>query len=390
MHSTTNSSSNYMMNRWGFDTHMHSNLHCDSKYLNLLHHHHHLESDPKQNNHGAEHAEDEHGNAPFNFSWLSHLPGFGVTDLLATHVQEETHRRVSHISTHTHERNGSLIPNEKEEASSTIYGHVKARLAKTIALLHRETAPPTGHLCLVFTDIRNSTELWEKNPAMRTAIHVHNDLLLRHLIHCGGYLVKTEGDAFMCTFPTTLAAVWWCLSAQIVLLHASWPSEILECDEGKEVYDAHGTLLARGLSVRMGIHSGSPLCETDPITGRMDYLGPVVNRAARICGSAAGGQIMCSANVVREIQPCLFEAGLHSEFQPVQATEAVRQMVLVPAGELKLKGLEIPELASLAYPAILQGRQDLVPKSPADLDTNGTAIESANDDTSSDDVFVEL
>ncbi|KAG1744945.1 adenylyl cyclase [Suillus paluster] len=241
----------------------------------------------------------------------------------------------------------------REEASSTIYGQVKARLAKTIALLHRETAPPTGHLCLVFTDIRNSTELWEKNTGMRIAIHVHNDLLLRHLIHCGGYLVKTEGDAFMCTFPTTLAAVWWCLSAQI-------------CDEGKEVYDAHGTLLARGLSVRMGIHSGSPLCETDPIT------------AARICGHAAGGQIMCSANMVREIQPCLFEADLHSEFQPAQATEAVQQMVLVPAGKLKLKGLEIPELASLAYPAILQGRQELVPNLPT------------NDDTSSDDVFVEL
>ncbi|KAG1755241.1 uncharacterized protein EDB91DRAFT_1077218 [Suillus paluster] len=106
MYSTPNSSSNYTMNRWGFDTHMHSNLHCDSKYSNLLHqHNHYLESDLKQNNHGAEHAEDEHSSAPFNFSWLSHLPGFWVTDLMATHVQEETHQRI----------NGSLIPDEKDE-----------------------------------------------------------------------------------------------------------------------------------------------------------------------------------------------------------------------------------------------------------------------------------
>lgn len=235
---------------------------------------------------------------------------------------------------------------------------------RTIARLEGEVSPPTGHLCLVFTDIRNSTQLWEANAGMPTAMRIHNNLLRRHLRTCGGYVVKTEGDAFMCSFPTTLAAMWWCLIVQLQLLREPWPLEILECPEGKEVYDEHGQLLARGLSVRMGVHCGIPVCEPDPITGRMDYFGTMVIRAARICGIALGGQIMCSADVVREMNAKIFENGQdteYSDFQPTQAIEAIRQMqiALVPAGEMKLKGLEIPEMVSLVYPAALLGRQDL-------------------------------
>jgi hypothetical protein len=51
---------------------------------------------------------------------------------------------------------------------------------------------------------------------------------------------------------------------QMQLLREFWPLEILECDEGKEVHDEHGNLLARGLSVRMGVHCGTPMCESDP------------------------------------------------------------------------------------------------------------------------------
>ncbi|KAG2029697.1 hypothetical protein BDR03DRAFT_906490 [Suillus americanus] len=253
-----------------------------------------------------------------------------------------------------------------------VYGSVNKKRAgkkadivdRTIARLEGEVSPPTGHLCLVFTDIRNSTQLWETNAGMPSAMRIHNNLLRRHLRTCGGYVVKTEGDAFMCSFPTTLAAMWWCLVVQLQLLHEPWPLEILECPEGKEVYDEHGQLLARGLSVRMGVHCGTPVYEPDPITGRMDYFGPMVIRAARISGIALGGQIMCSAYVVRELNAKIFEIGQdteYSEFQPTQAIEAIRQMqiALVPAGEVKLKGLEISEMVFLVYPAALLGRQDL-------------------------------
>lgn len=246
---------------------------------------------------------------------------------------------------------------------------------RTIARLGDEVSPPTGHLCLVFTDIRNSTQLWEANAGMPTAMRVHNNLLRRQLRICGGYVVKTEGDAFMCSFPTTLAALWWSLTVQIQLMHEPWPLEILECEEGKEVWDAQGNLIARGLSVRMGIHCGTPVCEPDPITDRMDYFGPMVIRAARITGSTAGGQIMCSADVVREINARITETGPdteYSEFQPPQAIEAIRRMIIkvIPVGEIKLKGLEIPEMVSLIYPGSVATRQDM------DL-TGGSASASA-------------
>ncbi|PCH35852.1 adenylate cyclase [Wolfiporia cocos MD-104 SS10] len=246
---------------------------------------------------------------------------------------------------------------------------------RDISRLEGEVPAPVGHLALVFTDIRNSTHLWEVNAGMPTAMALHNNLLRRQLRLCGGYEVKTEGDAFMCSFPTAMSALWWCLSVQVQLLHADWPLEILECEDGKAIYDADEKLIARGLSVRMGIHSGSPVCEPDPVTSRMDYFGPMVNRAARINGSAGGGQIMCSADIVREINARIQGTGPDTEqshLQSSQAVEAIRRLgvVVIPVGEVKLKGLEVPEMLSLVYPKELAGRQQL---SPAPSESNLSA-----------------
>jgi class 3 adenylate cyclase len=323
--------------------------------------------------------EDRIGRVLSNISWLSHRPVFdSIVVAPSTHDDPEKtghhHVRASRIDANemsyviadTTGRNGSLatlMPDfrarQKDKAPSALSGQAKISLVETIARLEREVPPPTGHVCLVFTDIKNSTQLWDKNPSMSTAIHMHNNLLIQHLLYCGGYMVKTEGDSFMCAFSTTLAAVWWSVTAQIQLLHVPWPREILDCEEGKEVYDEQGNLLARGLSVRMGIHSGTPACEIDPITRRMDYLGSMVNRCARISASALGGQIMCSADVVREINAALLNS---VPAQPAQAIEEIRQMqtVFIPVGEIKLKGLEVPEMASLVYPAALLGRQRLL------------------------------
>ncbi|KIJ92315.1 hypothetical protein K443DRAFT_135321 [Laccaria amethystina LaAM-08-1] len=237
-------------------------------------------------------------------------------------------------------------------------------LDRSIARLDIEVPAPVGHLALVFTDIRNSTHLWEANPGMPSAMRLHNNLLRRQLRFCGGYEVKTEGGAFMCSFPTALAAVWWALTVQVQLLHEAWPLELLECEDGKPLEDSQGRLVARGLSVRMGIHCGSPVCEPDPITYRMDYFGPMVNRSARINSSAGGGQIMCSTEIIREINAKILETELETEylrFQPQQAIDAVKRMgvEVITIGEVKLKGLELPELLTLIYPSGLEGRQEL-------------------------------
>lgn len=235
---------------------------------------------------------------------------------------------------------------------------------RDISRLDDEVSPPTGHVALVFTDIRNSTHLWEVNPGMQSAMVLHNNLLRRLLRFCGGYEVKTEGDAFMCSFPTTLSAVWWCMNVQSQLLSCSWPLELLECEDGKEIQDPRGKVIARGLSLRMGIHCGQPVCEPDPVTGRMDYFGPMVNRAARVNAVAAGGQIMCSADVIKEINARILDTGPTTEYsyvQPQNAIDAIRRMdvKIFPVGEVKLKGLEVPENLSVLYPADLAGRHDL-------------------------------
>ena len=53
-------------------------------------------------------------------------------------------------------------------------------------------------------------------------------------------------------------------------------------------------MLYKGLRVRMGVHVGTPRMVRDPMTRRMEYIGPVVNAAARITALTHGGQIVMS------------------------------------------------------------------------------------------------
>ncbi|KAG8927072.1 cysteinyl-tRNA synthetase [Tulasnella sp. 417] len=239
------------------------------------------------------------------------------------------------------------------------------------ARLKDEIPPPIGLVALVFTGIPNSTMLWEKNPGMPTAIRIHNSLLRRQLRVVGGYEVKTEGDTFFNSFPSIEAALLWCFNVQVQLMQEEWPQSILESEDGQEVHNENGDLLARGLSVRMGIHWGTPYCEPDPITGRMDYFGATVGRSAQFRGAADGGQIMVSNKVVQEILAILpmdeSKTGLLTSLdnQPLidgnPTSAAIHRMgvVIKDMGEFRLKGLEVPETLSLVYPKELAGRLKL-------------------------------
>ncbi|TBU25159.1 adenylate cyclase-like protein [Dichomitus squalens] len=283
----------------------------------------------------------------------------GTTMIMVIKVSDLFNR---HIARDVFSSQEPVIP--EEVIQSLAKAKRTAIINRDISRLEDEVPPPTGHVALVFTDIRNSTHLWEVNPGMQSAMVLHNNLLRRLLRFCGGYEVKTEGDAFMCSFPTTLSALWWCMSVQSQLLSCAWPLELLECEDGKEIRDTAGRVIARGLSLRMGIHCGTPVCEPDPVTGRMDYFGPMVNRAARVNAVAAGGQIMCSADVTKEINALILNSGPKTErsyAQPQNAIDAIQRMgvKIFPIGERKLKGLEVPEYLSVLYPADLAARHDL-------------------------------
>lgn len=241
--------------------------------------------------------------------------------------------------------------------------------------LQAEVQAPVGDLSIVFTDIKSSTLLWETFPsAMRSAIKLHNEVMRRQLRIIGGYEVKTEGDAFMVSFPTATSALLWCFAVQQALLEVQWPSEVLSSILGQEIYDNDHTLIFKGLSVRMGIHWGGPVCEHDPVTRRMDYFGPMVNRASRISSVADGGQITVSADFISEIQRCLEtysesdrsgSIGSEDAFDNDMLSQSIRRELrslssqgfeVQDLGERKLKGLENPEYIYLMYPHALSGR----------------------------------
>ncbi|KAI0301034.1 hypothetical protein B0F90DRAFT_1810245 [Multifurca ochricompacta] len=228
-------------------------------------------------------------------------------------------------------QDGELFPpprrNRKDEVGDNETGR-----------LDPEISPPVGQVVLAFTDIVNSTHLWDVNEtAMRTAVTMHHQLLRRH--------VKTEGDAFMVAFTTLSAALLW---------YEPWPKEILDLPEGREVRDDKGILIARGVSLRMGIHCGTPVCEMDMVSRRMDYYGPMVNRASRVANSAGGGQILMSADALRELKVEMASA----DPQLVTTVDALQSFEpeYINVGEKKLKGLEIPEVMTAVYPQKLLGR----------------------------------
>ncbi|KAH6901183.1 hypothetical protein BKA70DRAFT_1406049 [Coprinopsis sp. MPI-PUGE-AT-0042] len=150
---------------------------------------------------------------------------------------------------------------------------------------------------------------------------------------CGGYEVKMAGDAFMVSFPAALAAVWWALTVQVDLLECSWPLEILEYEDGREIRDMDGNLLARGLSVRMGIHVGAPFCERDPITNQMDCFGSMVTMLLESASDAVDG--------IRDV-------GLEG----------------IHAGEVKLKGFDFSESLAAVYLKGLGKRHYFKPGAP--------------------------
>ena len=258
-----------------------------------------------------------------------------------------------------------------------------------------EPEAPIGDVAICFTDIKNSTALWEVQPVpMRSAIMMHNELMRRQLRIIGGYEVKTEGDAFMVAFPTVTSALLWCFSCQSHLLELQWPTEILDTLHCQEKFDADQNTIYRGLSVRMGIHWGRPVCEQDPITRRMDYFGPMVNKSARVSAVADGGQISVSSDFIGEVQRTLegyadeerrdslgSQDTVNDDPLANQIRRELRQLSsqgfeVKDLGERKLKGLENPEYLYLMYPHSLAGRLNVPPGAETKVAEGGDAAGS--------------
>jgi predicted ATPase/class 3 adenylate cyclase len=139
---------------------------------------------------------------------------------------------------------------------------------------------PTGAVTFLFSDIEESTPLWDRHrAAMRPALAEHDRVLQAAVSDNGGVIVKTTGDGAMAAFASPSAALLAALDAQHALLDEPW-----------------ATIAPDKIRVRMGLHTG----EAELRAG--DYFGTAVNRTARLMAIGHGGQILLSgrtADLVR-------------------------------------------------------------------------------------------
>jgi predicted ATPase/class 3 adenylate cyclase len=164
------------------------------------------------------------------------------------------------------------------------------------------TAPPTGTVTFLFSDIEGSTRLLEQlGDRYAAVLRRHREAMRRAFAEHDGVERGTEGDSFFVAFGDAIGAVAAAGEGTRNLAGVDWP-------DGADV------------RVRIGLHTGE---------GRLvdgDYIGMDVHRAARIAAAGHGGQVLLS-----ESTRILVERGL---------SEGVS---LRDLGEHQLKDLPTPE-----------------------------------------------
>lgn len=134
---------------------------------------------------------------------------------------------------------------------------------------------PSASLTFLFTDLANSTKLWEERPGdMTEALAEHDSILGDTIARNGGTIVKTGGDGLMAVFGDPDRAVTAAVEGQRGLRAAR-----------------HADVLA----ARMG------LCTGLAREANGDYFGPPVNRAARTMSTAHPGQILVAPSTAASV-----------------------------------------------------------------------------------------
>ena len=128
----------------------------------------------------------------------------------------------------------------------------------------------------VMTDIEGSTELVKQlGETYVEVLRRHRELLVEAFLGHRGWIVDDSGDAAFAAFSDPDDAIRASLAAQRAIASEPWP-------EGVD------------LRIRIGIHTG----EAYAVGNR--FVGLAVHEAARVCQSAAGGQILVSEAVATE------------------------------------------------------------------------------------------
>jgi class 3 adenylate cyclase len=137
-----------------------------------------------------------------------------------------------------------------------------------------------GAVCLMFTDLRDSTRLYRQigdAPAFGR-VREHFDILEKAVAEQGGSVVKTMGDSVMAAFKNPVDAL-------------------------KAIWDANQRMAADGepgLWLKAGIHRGP--CIVVNLNERLDYFGSTVNIAARLPGFSDGNEAILSEGIRNDLE----------------------------------------------------------------------------------------
>ncbi|OBA81639.1 transcriptional regulator [Mycobacterium sp. 1164966.3] len=205
---------------------------------------------------------------------------------------------------------------------------------------------PTGTVTLLLADIEGSTGLWQSRPDEMTAAVARLDATLTRLVDAHGGVrpvEQGEGDSFVIAFNRASDAAACALALQRAPLAP--------------------------LRLRIGVHTGEI-----QLRDAANYIGPTINRAARVRDLAHGGQTVLTAateQLVVDHLPhgaWLSDLGSHQlrdlarperilqlchpdlriDFPPLRSTNiSATQAVPVPLTSFVGRGTEIAELRRL-------------------------------------------
>ncbi|MGH3009673.1 MAG: ATP-binding protein [Gaiellaceae bacterium] len=174
---------------------------------------------------------------------------------------------------------------------------------------------PAGTVTFLFSDVEGSTrllyELGEQEYA--GALAEHRARLRAAFRAHGGVEVDTQGDAFFVAFPTAPGAL-------------------------AAAADAQQALADSPISVRIGLHTGTPHPAAE------GYVGVDVHRAARIAAAGHGGQVLVSASTAALVEEVLRDLGEH-RLKDLAAAERIYQLgeqAFAPLKSLGRSNLPVP------------------------------------------------
>jgi predicted ATPase/class 3 adenylate cyclase/DNA-binding CsgD family transcriptional regulator len=167
---------------------------------------------------------------------------------------------------------------------------------------------PTGTVTLLLADVEGSTRLWETQPAVMTAAVARLDETLSEAIatHHGVRPVEQgEGDSFVIAFARAADAVTCALELQRSPLAP--------------------------IKLRIGVHTGDVQLRDEG-----NYVGPTINRTARLRDLGHGGQTLLSGST-----------------EPLVVDQLPPDVTLTDLGSHPLRDLPRPErVVQLCHPAL--------------------------------------